>query len=449
MKKGKAKKQRKRGVLYIKHLPHGFYEDELRGYFSQFGAITRVRLARSTRTLGSKGYAFIEFRYPEVAEIAAEAMNNYLMFKNIIKTRYIPPNEIKHDYFRSGVKKVKKDGVKVLTSTAIEAREMIVENTNRLMTTEDETKRNRKVEKKIKNSAKKLEDLGIEYDVDVINQSLKEQATKSQDDLSQLDESMNVSQIDINSDDEFEDIVYASDVEAEEDDDTEDESDGEVQKVEAISKAKAARSKQDDDQSKKSQTKMPKGKENEAKASKPVKAKNNKNSPENEKPVEKPKRNVKNQAKTAENVKSKSTETLDEPPQKKTKANRAKTSKKPENAQVEPQPEPKQQQKPKKAAAAKAQVEKQPESKQQKPVRATKAKGKTQDTPKPAEVEMTEPKEKKLAKKSKTIEKKKSPKIDQKLKVVAKSVQDIEAIDDIAKVVKTKEVKGKKKGAKK
>ena len=127
--------------MYIKHLPHGFYEDELRGYFSQFGAITRLRLARSPKTLGSKGYAFIEFRYPEVAEIAAEAMNNYIMFKNIIKTRFIPPGDIKHDYFRSGVKKVSKDGVKVLTSKSIEARETVVKNTNKLLTTEDEKKR--------------------------------------------------------------------------------------------------------------------------------------------------------------------------------------------------------------------------------------------------------------------------------------------------------------------
>lgn len=127
--------------MYIKHLPHGFYEEELRGYFSQFGAITRLRLARSPKTLGSKGYAFIEFRYPEVAEIAAEAMNNYIMFKNVIKTLFIPPSDIKHDYFRSGVKKVKKDGVKMLTSKAIEARETVVKNTNKLMTTKDETKR--------------------------------------------------------------------------------------------------------------------------------------------------------------------------------------------------------------------------------------------------------------------------------------------------------------------
>lgn len=120
----------------------------MRGYFSQFGAITRLRLARSPKTLNSKGYAFIEFRYPEVAEIAADAMNNYLMFKNIIKTRFIPPSDIKHDYFRSSVSKVKKDGEKVFTSKLIEAREIVIQNTNKLMTTEDEQKRITKIAKK-------------------------------------------------------------------------------------------------------------------------------------------------------------------------------------------------------------------------------------------------------------------------------------------------------------
>jgi nucleolar protein 15 len=143
--KKRTPKHKRRGVVYIKHLPHGFYEEQLRGYFSQFGAITRLRLARSPKTLGSKGYAFIEFRYPEVAEIAAEAMNNYIMFKNIIKTAYIPPKNIKHDYFRSGVKKVKKDGRKQLTSKTIEAREVVINNSNRLMTNEDAKKRTSKV----------------------------------------------------------------------------------------------------------------------------------------------------------------------------------------------------------------------------------------------------------------------------------------------------------------
>ena len=37
------------GVIYLGHIPHGFYEDEIRGFFSQFGTIHKVRLSRSKK----------------------------------------------------------------------------------------------------------------------------------------------------------------------------------------------------------------------------------------------------------------------------------------------------------------------------------------------------------------------------------------------------------------
>lgn len=141
LRKSGAIKRKRRGVVYIKHLPHGFYEEQLRKYFTQFGAITRLRLARSKKTLNSKGYAFIEFRYPEVAEIAADAMNNYMMFKNVIKTVFIPSDKIKFDYFKHGLMRITKNGKTVLTSTSIEAKESLAESNNRLMTKADVAKR--------------------------------------------------------------------------------------------------------------------------------------------------------------------------------------------------------------------------------------------------------------------------------------------------------------------
>jgi RNA recognition motif-containing protein len=38
-----------RGVIYVGRLPHGFYEAQLQGYFSQFGDITRLRLSRNKK----------------------------------------------------------------------------------------------------------------------------------------------------------------------------------------------------------------------------------------------------------------------------------------------------------------------------------------------------------------------------------------------------------------
>lgn len=69
-----------KGVVYLSHLPFGFFETQLRGFFSQFGVVSRVRLSRSKRSGRSKGYAWVEFEEPEVAKIVAETMNNYLMY---------------------------------------------------------------------------------------------------------------------------------------------------------------------------------------------------------------------------------------------------------------------------------------------------------------------------------------------------------------------------------
>lgn len=38
-----------RGVIYLGRIPHGFYEDQMRNYFSQFGDITRLRLSRNKK----------------------------------------------------------------------------------------------------------------------------------------------------------------------------------------------------------------------------------------------------------------------------------------------------------------------------------------------------------------------------------------------------------------
>ncbi len=43
------KKQVKRGVVYLGHIPEGFFEDELKGFFSQFGKVKRVKVSRSSR----------------------------------------------------------------------------------------------------------------------------------------------------------------------------------------------------------------------------------------------------------------------------------------------------------------------------------------------------------------------------------------------------------------
>lgn len=38
-----------RGVVILKNIPHGFYENQMYKFFSQFGEISRLRLLRSKK----------------------------------------------------------------------------------------------------------------------------------------------------------------------------------------------------------------------------------------------------------------------------------------------------------------------------------------------------------------------------------------------------------------
>ncbi|KAG2482126.1 hypothetical protein HYH03_018912 [Edaphochlamys debaryana] len=94
-------------VLYLGHLPHGFYEKEMLGYFSQFGKVTRVRLSRSKRTGKARGYAFVEFMHPEVASVAAEAMDGYFLFKQRLSVKLLPPAKVHPLLFNGANRKFK------------------------------------------------------------------------------------------------------------------------------------------------------------------------------------------------------------------------------------------------------------------------------------------------------------------------------------------------------
>ena len=54
------------GVLYVGHIPHGFYEHEMRSFFSQFGTVNRLRLSRSKKVLSlTIQTGRLVFRYTE------------------------------------------------------------------------------------------------------------------------------------------------------------------------------------------------------------------------------------------------------------------------------------------------------------------------------------------------------------------------------------------------
>ncbi|KAH9003089.1 hypothetical protein EDB86DRAFT_3073566 [Lactarius hatsudake] len=94
LEKAKRKPAAETGVVYLGRIPHGFYENQMRTYFSQFGDISRLRLSRNKKTGRSKHYGFIEFVSGPVAQIVAETMDNYLLMGHILTCKVIPKDEV-------------------------------------------------------------------------------------------------------------------------------------------------------------------------------------------------------------------------------------------------------------------------------------------------------------------------------------------------------------------
>lgn len=95
------------GVIYVGRIPHGFYEHEMRQYFSQFGPINKLRISRNKKTGASKHFAFVEFAEDTTAEIVAKTMNNYLLFGHVLKVKTIPKDQVHPDLFKGANKRFK------------------------------------------------------------------------------------------------------------------------------------------------------------------------------------------------------------------------------------------------------------------------------------------------------------------------------------------------------
>lgn len=151
-----------KGIIYVKHLPHGFFENQLRAFFSQFGNVTRVHVARSKKTLRSRGYAYVEFMYREVAQIAAETMSNYLMFGKLLKTGLLP----------AGAKRIPRKYEKAYDNNGNETttynlwlKKQVAKGNSRVTKTKI-VNRNLRAVSKLKKLKEKYAKMGIDYNVD-------------------------------------------------------------------------------------------------------------------------------------------------------------------------------------------------------------------------------------------------------------------------------------------
>jgi len=73
------------GIIKLSHLPYGFFENQLKRFFTQFGDIKRLNLVRSRKTGNSQGRAYIQFNDPIVAQIVADTIDGYIMFSHVLK----------------------------------------------------------------------------------------------------------------------------------------------------------------------------------------------------------------------------------------------------------------------------------------------------------------------------------------------------------------------------
>ncbi|KAF9466496.1 hypothetical protein BDZ94DRAFT_1319381 [Collybia nuda] len=157
----KAKRQPTddRGVIFLGRLPHGFFEDQIKAYFSQFGTVTRIRLSRNKKTGRSKHYGFVEFDSSAVAQIVADTMDNYLIMGHILRCKVIPNNEVHPELWIGANRKwraVPRDRV-----TRVEH--------NKPRTEGEQVRAARRLIKRQNERKRKLVDAGIKYDFEAVS----------------------------------------------------------------------------------------------------------------------------------------------------------------------------------------------------------------------------------------------------------------------------------------
>ncbi|KAI1093772.1 hypothetical protein F5B19DRAFT_104071 [Rostrohypoxylon terebratum] len=142
------------GIVYIGRLPHGFYEHEMKSYFSQFGTIERLRMSRNKKTGASKHFAFIEFTEAPVAEVVAKTMDNYLLFGRILKVKIIPKSQVHEDLWKGSNRRFKK----------VPWNKMAGNNLKKPLSESTWTQKIAIEEKKRSERTKKLQEIGYEFE---------------------------------------------------------------------------------------------------------------------------------------------------------------------------------------------------------------------------------------------------------------------------------------------
>lgn len=150
----------KPGVVYVGRIPHGFYEHEMRQYFTQFGAISRLRLSRNKRTGASKHFAFVEFADSSTADVVAKTMDNYLLFGHVLRCKVVPPERVHKDLWKGANRRFKK-----VPYSKILGKELA-----KPVTQEGWERRVKKENKRRAAKAEKLKEMGYEFEAPALKE---------------------------------------------------------------------------------------------------------------------------------------------------------------------------------------------------------------------------------------------------------------------------------------
>ncbi|KAI6237335.1 Sterile alpha motif-like proteiny 2 and RNA recognition motif domain containing protein [Aphelenchoides besseyi] len=144
-------------VVSLRHVPYGFMEKEMFQYFSQFGQVKRIRLPRSKNGT-FKERAYVYFADKEVAKVAAETMNNYLMFGKRIRCSIledkIPPTIL--------------TGPRLIVGQPLRNRALIeaAKKAWKPKTDEEEEQRKKSMVSSLRKTMRKVRSAGIDYEFD-------------------------------------------------------------------------------------------------------------------------------------------------------------------------------------------------------------------------------------------------------------------------------------------
>jgi nucleolar protein 15 len=142
------------GVVYIGRIPRGFYENQMREYFSQFGQVNKIRMSRNKATGQSKHFAFIEFAEVGVAEIVAKTMDNYLLAGHILKVKMVAKSQMHEKLWIGANKRFKKIPWNKMAGNKL--KKPLAESAWTERISKEQTKRGKR--------AKKLLEIGYEFE---------------------------------------------------------------------------------------------------------------------------------------------------------------------------------------------------------------------------------------------------------------------------------------------